>query len=258
MIRKLNFTGRKRIEQDDLSIKTEKDKKRFEISLKNLDEFRKKYGLSQSNETKIYVEVNNRWSELKQFEFNPPSQVFSLEDFEDIDTIKFRIIVVDEKNKIIASAERIKPTLGEQRESILDTKFEDLGNRIWKLEFESGEEGGPLLYINERIPANLAKNDPSFIVYVYPFVLKEILYYMCFLDNFNIEEPEEEWHEEWIKFIQFIYPQAIDKAKEYNWRDKEENKEEKLQWIDEIVNKFCEKRKKDWEEFIKKLERSEE
>ncbi|MEO0111709.1 MAG: hypothetical protein ABIK77_05125 [candidate division WOR-3 bacterium] len=251
MIRKINFTGRQRIEQKYFSI-TKKDEKTFEISFNNFEEFKNEYNISGNN--KIYVEVYNRYSELVQFEFNPPSQRIRVENLTDTDTIKFRIIVVDEKNKIIASAEKIKPFIGEERQGILDVKFEDLGNRIWKLEFDGGEEGGPLLYINKKIPQNLAKSDPSFIIYVYPFVLKDILYYICFHDDFNIEDPKEEWHKEWIEFIKFIDIELIEEGKKYFQSKSDENKEEKLNWIEKIVDKFCEKRKKEWEEFINKLE----
>lgn len=253
MIRKFNFTGRKRIEREYFSIRVEKNKKMFEVSLENLNKFKEEYNITQ--ESKIYVEAYNRSSELKQFEFTPPSQNFSLDEFDDIDTIKFRIMVVDKENKIIASAERIKPEVGEKRKSILEVRFINLGSRIWKLEFESGEEGGPLLFINKNIPGiqNLARNDPSFIIYVYPSVLKEILYYMCFNDNLNIEEPEEEWHKDWMKFIRLIYPPAIEEAKRLDWNDKDADRKKKLEWIDKIVDEFCKKREREWREFIGKL-----
>jgi hypothetical protein len=54
--------------------------------------------------------------------------------------------------------------------------FPDLGNEIWRVEYE-GEEGSPILIINKRIPniQNIAKQDAQFLIYVYPQVIREVL-----------------------------------------------------------------------------------
>lgn len=252
MIKKFNFTGRKDIENEKIKIAFKKDQNEkisgFEIYIDNLNE------LNLPQDAKVYVEVSNSSSELKQFEFGKLSSIsfpirHKLEEIEERDTLRFRILIVQPNDKkILASSNEIRIKVSEGREGILEKTFDDLENRLFKIEIR-GDEEGPLLKINNKLPQNFVENNPFFIIPVAQSLLKEILQYMIFIEKDRLGEAE--WHEKWIKFIESFYPQITNEI-----NDLENLKEtEKLKLIETIVDEFCNKiLEKKWGEFTKKIE----
>ncbi len=254
MIKKFNFTERKDIENEKIKIDLEKDKNEkvigFYISIDDLNE------LSLPSDAKVYVNVSNRSNELKQFELGELSQVSfpvyrKLDEIEERDTLNFQLLIVQPTDKkILASSNTIRLKVSEGGEGILDHQFDDLENRLFKIEIQ-GDKDGPLLKINNKLPENFAENDPFFIIPVAQSLLKEILQYMIFIEKNKLGEAE--WHEKWIKFIKSFYPEINDKLKKIKEEELEERK--KLELVDNIVDEFCNKiLGKKWKEFIQKLE----
>ncbi|RLI76482.1 hypothetical protein DRP05_12815 [Archaeoglobales archaeon] len=252
MKRKFNYTGRKKIERKRISIVLERQNGipvSFRVEKLDLE------GLDLPKDAEIYVEAYYR-TELKRFEFGTVGkkispQSTSLEDLAYPENLKFRILIVDpETHKILAHADRIVPE--NSKEAILPVEFKDLGNEIWRIEYE-GDEGAPILCINRKIPniQNIAKRDAQFLIYVYPAVIREILTHMVFVNGgTSTEDPATEWHAHWLRFCESL---GISPPKVLNRNDNNFDEEEVLRWIDDVVTAFCNKYADKFQEYIRPL-----
>ena len=77
----------------------------------------------------------------------------------------------------------------------------DLKNQFWKLSFDSGDDGRPVLEINKNIPEifEIARNDVKFISLVYPAAFRGVLIKLLEQNDFDAEEGT--WINDWLKFI---------------------------------------------------------
>jgi hypothetical protein len=253
MKRRLNYTDRKKIKRENVSINFIRQKGAvvaFGVNKLYLND------LNLPPEARIYVEANYR-TELKRFDSgtvgstSPPSSC-DLKGMAYTENLKFRILVVDPSNgKLLAHADRISPEEPAEKKSILPVEFSDLGNVIWQVVYE-GDEGSPILRINSRIPniQNIAKRDAQFLIYVYPQVIREILTHMVFVDRVDsTTESSIDWHGDWIKFIRQLgvyFPETLN--------DENFSKEDALRWINYSVAAFCDSYSNKFEEYIHKLE----
>ena len=254
MKRRLNYTGRKRIPRESISIALVKDlrgtAKSFnaKMDLANLD---------LPSDDEVYVEAYHR-NELKRFSFGtvgniryPPDTL--LTEFADTENLRFRVLVVDgsEDGKIVAHADKITVEADATRKAILPVDLNrDLGQQVWCVEFE-GSDGSPILAINNKIPNReaMARSDPLFIMNVYPAALKEVLIHMIFIDGVSdVNDPSVEWHRDWLDFskkqLAEGFPQAL-----YDPRDNgsPEIRDDWLRWVDEVVAEFCLRRSEWWD-----------
>jgi hypothetical protein len=256
MKRRFNYTGRKKIPRENVSITlirySDGKSRGFSVSL-NLN------GLNLLADAKVYVETYHR-NEMKRFDygtagnFSPPQDT-TLTGLAYTENLKFRVLVVDESGihgKILAHADRITPEASADKKSILEVDFRDLGQQIWKVEF-TGDGGAPVLVINDRIPniTNIAKSAPRFIMDVYPSALREVFIHMIFIEGLDsLSDPPVEWHKYWLEFAKVVCPenppQEIYKSGENNDRIV---KKDWLEWIDRVVEEFC-WRRTEWREYI--------
>ncbi len=211
MKRRINYTGRKKIKRKQVSITLIRQNGSvvsFYLGRLDLDD------LGIPGDAKIYVEAYYR-TELKRVEFGtagnrvyPPSP--NLTDMAYPENLKFRILAVNPLDgKILAQADGIAPEEPPEK-TILPVEFKDIGNEIWRIEYE-GDEGSPILCINGKIPniQNIAKQDAQFLIYVYPAVIRDILYHMVFVDKVtSVTDPSIDWHSNWLMFsrIQGVEP----------------------------------------------------
>jgi len=255
MKRRLNYTGRKKIKRENVSINFIRQNGAvvaFEVNKLDLSE------LLLPPEARVYVESYYR-TELKRFEFGTAGSIShpsscNLRGMAYPENLKFRILVVDQPTgKILARADGISLEEPAEKKPILPVEFSGLENEIWRVEYE-GDEGSPVLIINSRIPnvQNIAKQDAQFLIYVYPQVIREVLTHMVFVDGVDsTTEPTTDWHGDWLKFVRLLgvkFPERLNKD------DKNFSKEDALRWINDSVSAFYNMHSNKFQEYIKKLE----
>ena len=256
MKRRLNYTGRKKIEKEIVFISFKRQNgKVTDFAVNKLDI----NNLNLPSNAKVYVEAYYR-TELKRFDFGTAGSISNpspcdLRDMAYPENLKFRILAVDPMDdKLLAHADRISPEEPAKKKPILPVEFSDLGNEIWRVKYE-GDEGSPILVINSKIPniQNIAKQDAQFLIYVYPHVIREVLTYMVFVDEVDsTTEPSTNWHGDWLNFIKHFgvqIPETLDKEDKENF-----NEEEALKWINDSVRAFCNSYSNKFEECIRKTE----
>jgi hypothetical protein len=254
MKRRFNYTGREKLTKDSIKISINKTNGRPKsISAKlNLNE------IKYPGSTKIYLDAYHK-TDRKRFDFGRISQAvipedLTVDELAYTDNLMFRLMLIDESGehgKIIAHADRIRADEEADKKPILPVRFDDLGQQIWKLEF-TGEEGGPILCINNNIPAleNLVKSDSVFFMYVFPAAIREILTHMIFIDTVeNPEEPSVTWQNDWLKFSKMILPHEPVPDLYSN----EITKDDVVNWIDQVIEEFCNSRRQEWESVKTKL-----
>lgn len=247
MKRRFNYTGRKRITLDRVSINVN----RTDHMLESFDALIKLDDMELPDAAKVYIEAYHR-DERERYDFDtvgsigrPPDT--GLAHLAYCEHLRFQVIVVDESHKhglLLASADRIRPAGVYRKRSILPVDFRDLGRQVWKVDY-SGDE--PVLLLNERIPNihNLARIDPRFHLYVYPAVIRDIFTHMFFVDGIDdIEDPAQEWHKLWLEFAKRFL--ADDTLSQLNPQDEGFDTGDVLNWIDGLVEEFCSSRSKEW------------
>jgi hypothetical protein len=241
MIRKFNYTNRKKISSDSITIILNPDKKGkyFEVQFA-LDnhEF--------PDHAKVYIEAYYKTNYMR-FAFGNVSNISSpvstaLSDFINTDLIYFRVKIVDEtaiNGRILALASGIEPKNLEQeqksRMSILKVNYDaDLGQRLYHLELDEIEDL-PILEINKRLEnGSVLVTSDIFISTIYTSVIKELASEIV-NDDAVWQEDDDCWQGYWITYFKSIlgvtsvYPKKTD------------DDELKKEWIDEIVNSFCNK-----------------
>ncbi len=242
MIRKFNYTGRKKLNRDriDISVVEDKPHKSFSATLN----FK---GLGLSDEAQVYIEPYYK-SSFMRFPFGTVANEVKpantlLTDIPSSSIVKFRIKVVDESNKlgrIIRLADKIKPRnlegdTGNHR-SILPIDWDqDLDQQIFRITFKTE---GPILEINKRIEnrRDIVKTDLMFRSLVFPAVVKEVA--LKIASEFSeFEEGDDSWQSDWLKFIKDVLHVNIDV-------DFDDDSEEEINhWVEEVVSAFCRKNK---------------
>jgi len=208
MIRKLNFTGRKKIPRSRVPVtlfNVDKHPLSFDVQFELSD-------LNLSPEALIFVEAYKRTSYMRfSFgtigKFTIPSNR-SLVDIEPGVIPLFRVKVVDEtsqQGRIIALADKILPKgIDEgtrEKISLLHVEFsEDLGGQIWKLDLSGG---WPVIQVNNQIDLikEIARSDMAFIALVYPEVVRKILNHIIESDEIDPELDEDDWPGMWLNFV---------------------------------------------------------
>jgi len=240
--RHFNYTGRRHIE-----------KERVEIWLQNTDSnmsFKTSInlsGLMLPPQAPVIVEARQNPYLIQRFHFGTVDKIVepadtSLSELGHEKSIQFRIKIIDPKNKFLILADsgliRAKndPSgdSGQQHENLLVLSLEDLGDEIWKLKFHP--DAKPELVVNNQIPdaKNRIKEDPFFKALILPAAVREVLTYIIIQDlDSEAEEEEDNWLGLWIRFGEQIFGEKLPDT----------DPEDKLEWVDDVVKKFCEKYK---------------
>lgn len=243
MIRRFNYTERKKIPKSKVDISLHKDREgRY---------FRSKVdfaGLKFPSEAKVYIEAYFK-GVYQRFECGTVSDLREpadtrLTELPETELVYFDVSVVDESGKVgllLGKARGVAVSTAEtpkDRISLLPVNPVDLKNQIWKLGFDSGDDGRPVLEINRNIPDILekARNDPDFISLVYPVAFRSVLREIAVLNEFGTDG--DTWISDWIKFITLVLgikytPENEDGNDEINSATED--------WIDDCVNEYCRK-----------------
>jgi hypothetical protein len=255
--RRINYTGRRRIPKEKVSIILNKDDhfvvRSFNVKI-NLE------GFNFPPDAKIYIDAYHR-TEVKRYDFGTaenivPPRDSGLTGFAYPENLKFRILIVDESGQhglILAHADRIKATSDLDTKSILPVDFDDIGQQIWRVDFK-GDGGSPVLVINRHIPniKTIVISDSQFIMYVYPAVIREVLTHMIFVEGVESpSDPSIEWHEDWLDFSRRILP-GEGPPEVLDPQEADFEGDAAKEWINKVVEEFSASRN-EWRKFINRI-----
>jgi hypothetical protein len=247
MIRRINFTGRKKLPRSHASI----------MLYTNPDgpsEFTAALDLSGADlpaEARVYVEAYYR-AAFQRFAFGTVAsagqyagQRWTLDQLQS-QIAFFRVKIVDERadiGRIIGIIERIKPRSSDERNlgenSLLWVHFVDLGDQIWRLNL-SEDEGMPVLEVNRELQtdssvAEFVRSHPLFFGLVYPAAVREILAYVLHRDDYPVGD-EDDWRAQWLRLGAAWSGTPVTERDFREWDDAD-----KIDWINGVVEAFCQR-----------------
>ncbi|MFZ5906352.1 MAG: hypothetical protein ACOYVJ_02940 [Nitrospirota bacterium] len=239
MIRRFNYTGRKKIARSSVSVslhQTSDAMLAFDAVVR-FDEY------SLPPQGKIFIEAYRR-DYFRRFSCGTVAnsefpQNCVLERLHPQSLVMFRIKVVDSNGRILAVADRIMPKRTEDESTdkicLLAVDFVDLGHTIWRIDL-TGDM--PSLQLNRTIEniREIARSDDAFFTLVYPEVVRQILYKIVMEeDHTDPETDPDDWMSQWLNFIiGFSNNKQLPPSGQ-----SEPVVQEKFKWIDEAVEAFC-------------------
>ena len=248
MIRKFNYTQRKKILVKHARCSTVREslnKHHLNISLALGD-----YLDGIPDTAVVFVEAYTR-SKVERFLVGEAgacrdivSGRFPLGMFSDVEVenMHFRVKIVDvsgNAGRILAMADRLPragtPEYDEMRKSILGVDYEDMGDRLWRLDVDRADM--PYLIINKNIirPVEMVKNDDMFGALVFPEVVRLILDEVVMVsgnDYADTNDPDD-WRALWCNY-----------AYKLNLHTEiPRTQEDRKDWVEDCVRMFCLKHK---------------
>jgi hypothetical protein len=150
-----------------------------------------------------------------------------LEDIDSSEALRFRILVHEEGEPLLlASAENLRPRDENESESLLPMEPADLGQLLWKLDFNTE---GPVLKFNSAVFPNAGgvENYLPFAALVLPEAVRTIMRKIAdqpdTLDDEN--DPLSLWGG-WLDSFGLERPNGLDD-------------DERLEWCDRVIEVFC-------------------
>ncbi|HEX9723992.1 MAG TPA: hypothetical protein VGC53_06885 [Vicinamibacteria bacterium] len=203
-IRRLNYTGRKRIRQTDCQINLEAEEggvSRFRADIR-LD------GYELPPNALVFVEAYRQTSWMR-FRFGTVGQIRPwdeprLIDFSSSEGVLFRVRVTSQfapRGVLLAEADRIRPRRAdredEDREPLLPARpVENLGAQIYKVDFQYE----PILLINKDVGDwQGLTQDRTFQALALPVVLREILTRILHIEKYTELDDEVDWKSKWLR-----------------------------------------------------------
>ena len=175
MIRRLNYTHRKRIQQHRISIELHEtdDDSLFTFTADlNLQ------GMGLPSDALVVI-IANRGNVAIRFDWGTVAKLSPPQDCRLIGIASnpsFRVMALapDGSGRLLALAERVKPKRGSTSSSLLWLQEEDLGKEVWRLDFA---DDNPTMLVNKNIPgiSVAVREDDTFRALVIPEVLRAIL-----------------------------------------------------------------------------------
>ncbi len=225
---RLNYTGRRRITRNLVSLEVIDDTPHPRASLGPLD----LSTLDLPDDASVSLEAfrQNRYMRLDCGTVGSPLVIDRepLTDFNDAIGIQFRLKVTGEGGRIVAAANRIRasrPDLDHgPAEGLLPFRSADLGAALWRLHLD---DGGPVVEVNQRLDdwKSFAATI-QFRVLVYPEVVRRIGYWL--LENADQDE-DDGVLADWRSFAEELGTDTTDRL------DDEQAREE---WTEDLVQRF--------------------
>jgi len=204
-IRRLNFTGRKRLNRSDISIRLrEVDGSYWFDADLQLDAY------DLPSDALLFVEAYRQYSRMR-FSYGtvgsrrPPADR-ALTEFTSADGVLFDVKVVQDTaphGLLIAKADRIQPTPSdreaEERESLLPVRPDPgLEEEVFRVYFSDDR---PVLLVNEEV-GNWREftRQPAFMSLVSPELLRAILRRILHVEDYRDTDDSEDWRSQWLKF----------------------------------------------------------
>lgn len=242
MIRKLNYTNRIKITQEDVHINLAEREGLFflEADLSSLKS--KKYELPPKSA--VFVEAY-RHSTWMRFNFGSIEKIQSpkncaLEEFDSAEGIKFRVKVTStqDDHRLLAEADAIRlenqEESGTEPDSLLNVVPKTgMGDEIYRVDFS---DGSPDLWINnEYVNYKVIGKSPEFLLIALPSIFREILTKIILIEGWTDDDDETDWRCRWLQFAK-TFPNG--------WEIPDpENEDECTQWINDIVAGFAKQQK---------------
>jgi hypothetical protein len=238
MIKRVNFTGRRRIPQDRVAIEVHDGTPRTFDAAINLD------GMQLLAGAAVFLEAMCAGSTvIERFEFGKVGDIVPPRDrrLKELSgqNVFFSLKVVDRQTEfgsILGIADNIRPQrAGVQtvagRQGILPVEPKDLGQQMWKLDFT---EHGVFLLVNEDVPEliDLVRSDPLFYAVVYPEIVRRVLD-EAIKQNVDAEDEEDRWPVLWLRFGKNLH------AMRESPPPKDASDEEKDEWVGDVIDAFC-------------------
>lgn len=245
MIRKLNYTNRIKISQNDVRISADEKDGLFFINadLSNLSKT-EKYELPPQG--KVYVEAYQP-SIWMRFDYGRIEKIQSPKDcslakFENLDGIKFRVKVTSPEgdHRLLAEADKIKledeDENSEDGYSILNVVSKSgMGDEIYRVNF-SDNDGSPELWINNEQNKRVVVRSTEFQTIALPSIFREILTKIIVIYEWDDDEDDTDWKCQWIQFAKTF-------SQDSEIPDPKSEQEDCFEWIDEAVSGFAKKLK---------------
>lgn len=244
MKRRINHTGRKRIEREHIEIKLRPkegdEPPTFDLTRLDLSD----YGFP--NDAIVRVEAA-RSNAGQRWDLGTVGNPRSLSDAErritDVDEgAPFRVFVVasDGSGRLLGHARNIRAK--QPVESLLHlSESTELGAEVWRIEFY--DVGQPKLLINKNIEgiSGIVTDDPSFYALVIPDVLRALLTQIVIVDPQERDDDSGGWHVDWLNFAARYAPADRKEPPRPIHDADEERQKEARAWIDDIVGNFAAK-----------------
>lgn len=235
-LRSLNYTGRKRIRREtaQITLRDGPGAGCFDAQL-TFEE----YDLPQ--DARVFVEAY-RQARYMRFDFGTVESPgardgTALVQFDEREGILFRVKVVtaaDPPGLLLAVADQIRPRATglrpEEGRSLLPVKGEDLGEEVWRLEFDDGQQ--VLLLVNDRLGdwRSLARG-PEFRALVLPQVLRLVLQRVVQEEGRTEVSGDDDWCDQWLQFaLQLPGVGAVPAGSDEG---------QAAIWVDDAVQAFC-------------------
>ncbi len=236
-IRRLNYTGRKKIRRNDVSISLQ-DKPNapatFDADLTKLSE----YNLPPDAIVSVEARLQTRWM---RFRFGtvgaitPPADR-ALAEFDSPDGILFSVKVTatsGNRGMLLAEADaipvRFPGEAEERRNPLLPVKSDDIGQEVYRVDFSNDP---PMLLVNRAAgEKDTIVRSPLFMSIVYPAALREILNRIILVEE--SDDPDDDgdsWQSRWLRFATALPGVGPVPPKDEGDRE---------QWIDDAVAAFA-------------------
>lgn len=235
MIRRFNYTQRKRIELRRVAIEL------YESGDDSPPSFSAEIDLSDMGllPDALVVVIANRGQSSMRFDWgtvsNPKPPIdCSLTDIPSNPNFRVMALAPDGSGRLLALADRVKPKRGSSRNSLLWLQEADLGEQVWRLDFGDGD-GNPTMQINSNIPgiSAAAREDDAFRALVIPEALRLILTRALIVEEYDIDDDEGNWSE-WVGFVRDFYTEEFPTTPDDDTA--------KAEWVEGAVQSFTEQR----------------
>jgi hypothetical protein len=240
MIRRLNYTGRKKIPRSRITI-------RLLPAGDSLYAFSADFDLAKLGfpaDARVYIEAYNSSSYMR-FPFGTVAQRLDPRDLRLSEIArrplpKFRLKVVDHGKRLgllLGAADKIVPLRPDEdmanKQSLLPVDFVDLGDRVWRLELSDW----PVLELNNRIETigETARSGDAFLGLVFPEVLRQILEEIVIRqDETDPDLDESDWTSLWMRYVCSL-PGVSDPPTAVT----ADSTDLRHDWIEDVVQAFC-------------------
>jgi hypothetical protein len=236
-IRRLNYTGRKKIRREDVSISLQErpnSPPSFDADLSKLSE----YNLPLDATVSVEARLQTRWMRFSYGTVGAIAPVAdrALTEFDSADGILFSVKVTEVSGaagKLLAEADgipvRFPGETEEKRNPLLPVKADDIGHEVYRLDFSNDP---PLLLVNKAAgDKDAIARSPLFMSIVYPAAFREILNRIIHVEEHD--DPDDDggsWQSRWLRFAAALPCIGPVPPKEDGHRE---------QWIDDAVAAFA-------------------
>lgn len=236
-IRRLNYTGRRKIQREDVGIALHEQPNSptsFDADLMKLAD----YKLPADAVVSVEARLQTRWMRFGYgtvSAITPPTDR-ALTEFDSTDGILFSVKVTAASGipgMLLAEADGIPAKFPgeaeERRNPLLPVKSDEIGHEVYRLDFSNDP---PILLVNRAAgDKDSIVRSPLFMSIVYPAALREILNRIVHVEELDDPDDDgESWQARWLRFATSLPCVGPIPAKDDGDRD---------QWIDDAVASFA-------------------